>query len=71
MSGESMLTEAVVQISTEEIDLVDFAIEWVKVMRKLKEHQDLGELDSVSYLYLMRDIEEMLHEVTQTLLFVI
>ena len=65
-----MLTETVIPISPKKIDLVDFAIEWVRVLRKLKECQERGELDSVSYLYIKRDVEEMLQEVTHNLLFI-
>jgi hypothetical protein len=67
------MMEASVQLIPEEkqVDLVDFAIEWTRVLRKLKKSQEQGEIDTISYLFLVRDVEEMLHEVTQTLLFIV
>ena len=65
-----MMTETIVQVTSEEIDLVDFAIAWVRVLRKLKDSQVQGEIDSVAYFHIMQDIENMLHEVTKKILFI-
>ena len=62
------MMEAIAQESTEDIHLVDFALACIRGLRNLKESQVRGELDTVTYQYLAHDIENMIDEVTQTLL---
>ena len=52
----------------EEIDMVDFAIACIRGLRQLKVCQDQGQLDSVAYHFIARDIQKVVEEVTRALL---
>lgn len=64
----NMLKAQTVQEVSDEIDMVDFAIACIRGLRHLKETQDRGELDSVTYHFLARDIQAVIEEVTRSLL---
>ncbi len=63
-----MLESQTVQEPLEEIDMVDFAIACIRGLRQLKECQDQGELDSITYQFIARDIQKIIEEVTRELL---
>lgn len=67
---EVILQEVVKEVESG-MNMVDFAIACVRGLRNLKESQDRGELDTITYLNIMQDIENIVHEVTKKLLFIL
>jgi len=67
----SKMVEAILQEAAQEVNMVDFAIACIRGLRNLKERQDRGELDTMAYLSIMQDIDFVVSEVTQKLLFIL
>ncbi|MHA1265653.1 MAG: hypothetical protein ACTSRS_10505 [Candidatus Helarchaeota archaeon] len=64
------MVEVLVQEERKGIDMVDFAIACIRGLRNLKKKQEEGKLDSLTYFYIMQDIENVIHEVTKSFFFI-